>query len=293
MTDSALLSFILLGLSICAVWIRGIAIGGQGVVIPAWLPLFLVAVGTAFMSHIIDWRAIIALAALAGICTWSMRESRPILSDLLAGVAALLALALALHVLPGFDNPVVVSQVHLSGKAAPFTQYANFDKGSAGLLLLAFYCRRAATLSEWRSVLTTTALAAIATGTAVIACALAIGYAAPEAKLPAFALTFLSVNLLFTCVAEEAFFRGLLQERMTRTIAAYPMLRWVPIVASATVFGAAHFAGGPSLVVLATIGGIGYSLAYAATRRVEAAILTHFGANAIHFFGFTYPHLQA
>ncbi len=155
-----------------------------------------------------------------------MRESRPILSDLLAGVAALLALALALHVLPGFDNPVVVSQVHLSGKAAPFTQYANFDKGSAGLLLLAFYCRRAATLSEWRSVLTTTALAAIATGTAVIACALAIGYAAPEAKLPAFALTFLSVNLLFTCVAEEAFFRGLLQERMTRTIAAYPMLRW-------------------------------------------------------------------
>ncbi len=44
-------------------------------------------------------------------------------------------------------------------------------------------------------------------------------------------------------------------------------------------------------VVVATLSGLGYSIAYAATRRIEAAVLTHFGVNAIHFFGFTYPHL--
>ena len=68
-------------------------------------------------------------------------------------------------------------------------------------------------------------------------------------------------------------------------------LQWVAVVASSLLFGVAHFAGGAPYVVLATIAGVGYSLVYARTRLIESAIVTHFGVNAIHFFGFTYPHL--
>lgn len=211
---------------------------------------------------------------------------------LLSGIAALLALALALHFVPGFNNPVIVEAFRVSEDAAPFTQYANFDKGAAGLLLLVFFCQRVTDWNGWRRLAAPTFIAAAATAAAVIIVALANGYVRPDPKLPAFTLAFLSVNLLFTCVAEEAFFRGLLQERLVRRLAAQPHYRWVPVVASSALFGAAHFAGGPALVLLATIGGVGYSLVYAATRRIEAAVLTHFAVNAVHFFGFTYPHLQ-
>ncbi|MBB5608953.1 MULTISPECIES: type II CAAX prenyl endopeptidase Rce1 family protein [unclassified Janthinobacterium] len=44
--------------------------------------------------------------------------------------------------------------------------------------------------------------------------ALAIGFVKPDVKLPDITLQFLLVNLLLTCVAEEAFFRGLLQGRI-------------------------------------------------------------------------------
>jgi membrane protease YdiL (CAAX protease family) len=33
----------------------------------------------------------------------------------------------------------------------------------------------------------------------------------------------------------------------------------------------------------------GYASAFAVTRRIEAAILTHFAFNAVHFVAFTYP----
>jgi uncharacterized protein len=57
------------------------------------------------------------------------------------------------------------------------------------------------------------------------------------------------------------------------------------------LFGLAHIAGGIVYVGLATIAGIGYSIVYLRTRRIESAIVTHFAVNAVHFFGFTYPHL--
>jgi hypothetical protein len=83
----------------------------------------------------------------------------------------------------------------------------------------------------------------------------------------------------------------LIQERITRALAAYPRWRWVAVAASALLFGAAHGAGGALYAALATVAGLGYALAYATTRRVEAAVLTHFIVNAVHFLGFTYPHL--
>jgi membrane protease YdiL (CAAX protease family) len=57
-------------------------------------------------------------------------------------------------------------------------------------------------------------------------------------------------NLLFTCVAEEALFRGFLQQG----IAAHSR-RWLGVLVASLLFGAAHLAGGPLLVLFAALAG--------------------------------------
>jgi len=283
-----LLTFILLGLSICAVWIPNIALG-HGFSVPLWALLLAAATASGLASGALGWIAVIALTLLIAASVLSQRLESRISRTTFTIVAALIALALALHRVPGFNNPTVIDGVRLTESASPFTQYANFDKGAAGLILLVFFCQRVTSMQDRRRIAAPTLMAMGLTALAVIACALVARYVAFDPKLPTFALTFLAINLLFTCVAEEAFFRGLLQERLTRALA--PRWQWIAIGVSAVLFALAHFAGGMLYVALATIAGLGYALVYGATRRIESAVLTHFAVNAIHFFGFTYPHL--
>lgn len=282
------LAFALLGLAICSVWAPNVPLGA-GRTVPAWLPLFLAAAVGGLASGILTVSAIPALTLLV-LSGWAaQRLGRRWMRALATVVCALLALALAVHVIPGFHNPIVVGDVRLSEDSAPYSLKANFDKGAAGLILLAFFAQRIERLEEMRRLLVPTAIAAVTTTVAIMALALAIGYVRPEPKLPSFTLAFLAANLLITSAMEEAFFRGLIQERLMRALAARPSLRCLPIAASSALFGLAHAAGGPVLMLLATLAGVGYSLAYAKTRRIEVAVLTHFTVNVVHFFGFTYP----
>ena len=57
---------------------------------------------------------------------------------------------------------------------------------------------------------------------------------------------------------------------------------------TAVLFGLAHLPGGIDYVMLATVAGIGYGWSYYRTGHIEAAILTHFTLNALHFLLFTY-----
>jgi len=282
------LTFILLGLSICAAWIPYVALG-HGLSIQPWALLLAAAMASGLAYGVLGWTALIALMLLIAASVLSQRLNSRTSRTAFTVIAALIALALALHWVPGFNNPMIVEGVRLTEAALPFTQYANFDKGAAGLVLLAFFCHRITSVQEWRRLAAPTLLATGLTALAAMACALSTGYVDFDPKLPTFAPTFLAVNLLFTCVAEEAFFRGLLQERLARALAS--RWQWLAIAVSSVLFGLAHFAGGMLHVALATIAGLGYALVYGATRRIESAVLTHFAVNAIHFFGFTYPHL--
>ena len=100
----------------------------------------------------------------------------------------------------------------------------------------------------------------------------------------------MAINLLLTCVFEEALFRGVIQDRLARMVADRPRWTWLPLSTASLLFGLAHAGGGPVLIVVASIAGVGYGLAYAITGRIEAAIVAHFTLNSIHFLGFTYPY---
>jgi membrane protease YdiL (CAAX protease family) len=283
------ITFGLLALSICAVWIPPIPLGKRFDV-PAWQLLFVAAIASGLAAGYLTWPALPALAFLGIVAYLAERTAASRVQRIVFGaLTAVTALALALHRLPGFANPVLIADAKFSPDAAPFTQYANFDKAAAGLIILAWLCKRATTAEAWKVVWRRTWPVVAATTAIVIVAAVIMGYTRFDPKLPTYAPTFLAINLLFTCVAEEAFFRGFLQERLATTLNGLRFGGFIAIASSGLLFGVVHAAGGVSYVMFATLAGFGYAYAYACVRRVEAPIITHFVVNAVQFVGFTYP----
>lgn len=51
-------------------------------------------------------------------------------------------------------------------------------------------------------------------------------------------------NLFFTCVSEEALFRGIIQRHLERSLNRFRNGAWLALGAAAVCFGLAHFGGG-------------------------------------------------
>lgn len=287
-----LITFGLLGLSICTSWLEPVQVGKRFSV-PFWLLPFIGALIAGLAESYLSWPALVGLGAFGMIAHAAARPEANRLQRILSvSLTTFLALALALHLLPGFHNPVLIANMKFSSDAAPFTQYANFDKAATGLILLAFLTNRSRTWNEWRETLRRVVPFAMVTTTVVIAAAIAAGYVKPNPKLSWYTPAFLVTNLLFVCVAEEAFFRGLIQERLGKSLADVPFGAVIAVISSAVLFGAAHLAGGLAYAGIATLAGLGYAWSYAVAKRIEAPILVHFTLNAVHFIGFTYPRIE-
>jgi membrane protease YdiL (CAAX protease family) len=275
-----LITFVLLALAISAVWFR----------FPLWAGLFIAAIVGGLVAGVLQPLALVALTVFGGVAYLAGGAASKPLRIVCGVLTGLLALALAMHKLPGFSNPVVIAGAVLSPGAAPFTQYSNFDKGAVGLILLAFICGRVASWREFGDVLKKTWPVLLVTVAAVMGFAMAAGFVRPDFKLPQVTPLFLAVNLFFTVVAEEAFFRGFLQARLASALGDVRHGQWIAVACSALLFGAAHLAGGPLYAALAFIAGLGYAVAYQRTQRIEAAIIVHIALNAVHFIAFTYPY---
>jgi membrane protease YdiL (CAAX protease family) len=285
------LPFVLLALAIVLVWVPTWRIGD--VALPPWTLAFVAAciAGVVAVPRVLDPPAIAALIGLAALAGWTTVAPRR--RGAIMTLAALFALLISVHLLPGFHAPVLFSGERLTPDAARFVLALNFDKGAAGLLLLAAFCARARSWREFASQVPAIALAAVATAAVSIGIALAAGYVRFEPKWNAEAPDFLLVNLFFTCVGEEAFSRGMIQEGLMRLADRRPQRAWtwLAVAASTLLFGLAHAGGGAIWTLVATIAGLGYALIYARTRTIEGAILVHFTLNAAHFLVFTYPRL--
>ena len=282
-------AYTLLGLSILAVWLPPLRLWSM--LVPTWPSLYLIAIACALAAQVLEWVALVPILALAALCWLACTTDRRVLALVSTACAVVLALAMALHVVPGFHNPRLYYGVRFSDDSTAFTSYLNFDKASAGLFLLAAFSRRISTRRDAGTTLARTAVASLSTACVVLAIAYLLGSIAFAPKLPPLWAAFLAANLLFTCVAEEAFFRGFLQERIAQLRGESIVLAVVAVVSSAALFGLVHLGAGPAQASLAGIAGLGYALAYQWTRRIEAAIAAHFVLNAAHFIFFTYPYI--
>ena len=292
------LPFLLLALAVASAWLPSIRLGATRV--PPWTGLLALSVAAGFADGTLAPVAVGAIAGLCALAAIAVRTPPGWGRCAMVALTALAALAISLHAVPGFARPVVIDHVALTPDAVPFTLVLSFDKAAAGLVLLAAFCRPAAGERRGpgaRTVRHRTVAAVVAVPAAVLALGAALGLTRFEPHWPAGAVVFLVANLLFTCVAEEAFFRGLIQESLLRVAhgASRPGTRaaWriTAIVVSTALFVLSHGRFDARWGVVLTAAGLGYGLAQASTRRIEASIATHFAVNAAHFLLFAYPAL--
>lgn len=279
-------AYVLLVLSIGAAWLPPLRIRSLSIML--WPAVYAASVLAAWHEGFLDWRAVIALAALVGLAL-AVRRMQGAPRWIAFALLLVLSAALALHLVPGFRNPVVMA-MRFSQDASPFIQYLNFDKGSVGLVLVALLAPASrAPRTDWAR---ETLAAFVGTTVVVLSVAAVIGVVRFDPKLPAVTPTFLVINLFLTCVAEEAMFRLLVQDPLQGPRPDHRR-RMMAVAVTGLLFGLAHAAGGPSMFVVATLAGVGYAAVYAKTGRIESAILVHFGLNATHFLLFSYPALRA
>jgi membrane protease YdiL (CAAX protease family) len=255
----------------------------------SWMVPGALALAFAFVSGLIDHRAALGLLAFAAACIAANRARG--LPAAVAAHAIMVAIGagLFLHLMPGFDNPRVIGEVVIGHDALPYSKFLNFDKGLAGLFLLGLYAPDRVACDKgirhvpgmlWRLAVTVVV---------VMALSFAIGYVRWDPKLPVFWPIWTWSMVILTAMPEEAAFRAVLQTGIARRFDAAPPA--AAIVVAGLLFGIAHLAGGPGLVLLATVAGIGYGWVYASTGSIGLAILTHAGLNAMHLLFFTYPAL--
>lgn len=255
---------------------------------PVALGLLVMAALAGLASGLVAPTGLIVLAVFAAACAIHGRERPSIaLWFALATAAALMFL----HVAPGFDGLRVIGPERI-GSGAEYEKWIALDKVGAGILLLAL----ALPVIHRRGGL---GGALGRAGPVIVGTAIGVPFLAFVAGLLGWDVTpdgfilWAIFNLLTVCLPEEALFRGLLQTRLVREAASRGLSAHLAIVASAVIFGLAHAPGGPALILASSIAGLGYGYAYWIAGRIEAAILCHFGLNAVHYLFFTYPYPAA
>lgn len=205
----------------------------------------------------------------------------------LAWVALFLTpLLLALHAVPGFTKTTIYGPSTLSDSSIPYTLNANIDKAFGALLIL--FCFRYSLNYKFEVSTKGIILAKAAAGITTLFC---LGYLLGirfDPKFGQLTLAFIFFNLFITCVAEESFFRLLIQRYFfLKTSNAL-----FAILGSSFLFTLAHFHTGPGAIErlsLIFLAGLLYAWTFQKTNSLLVAILCHFMVNFIHFSLFVYP----
>src|SRR5687768_3359593 len=101
----------------------------------SWIAGVSATILAGYVAGLLDGPAGLAFVLLA-FALWRCRAHTGWARAGYGAVVAAVSMLLALHLAPGFRNPVVIRDVVLSPGAVGYTQYANVDKGLAGVLIV-------------------------------------------------------------------------------------------------------------------------------------------------------------
>ena len=233
--------------------------------------------------------AVISALTLAVLIGLSRHENK-IIRCINATLMTFLTLLLYMHKVPGFHNLKVWHAIRISENSAPVTMFLNFDKPLFGVLYLLFFADELTFHGRFRDFFSWVVKSIIPLLSLIIPLGLAIKFIAFDPKITAHYPLWAVNNLLLVCVGEELFFRGYVQRGLCTVLSKSIFGWWLGVGITSVLFGAAHFSGDVGYVVLATISGFFYGLAYAKTKTIEASIIVHFILNSIHFLLFSYPY---
>ncbi|MCQ3002090.1 CPBP family intramembrane metalloprotease [Pseudomonas syringae] len=225
------------------------------------------------------------LLVMAGICVTQFSQRTIVCFG--HGLFIALAFGLAIHWLPGFFSERVIAAQRLSPEAAPFSMYFYLDKPLIGFWIV-LACPWLLPAIPARRALKTAVLTLLGTSAVCMTLAVMLGVTGWSPKWPAQGVLWLLNNLLLVTLTEELFFRAYLQGGFQRLLQRFPYGPTLALFAASALFGLAHLGSGWQWALLAGIAGTGYGLAYR-FGGLQAAVVTHFGLNLLHFSLFTYP----
>ncbi|TRX60605.1 CPBP family intramembrane metalloprotease [Fulvivirga sp. M361] len=189
----------------------------------------------------------------------------------------------------GFHNYKYLDKVIVSDGASPYSLYLNLDKAMIGIFIIGFGLQERKPISI--ALIKRVVINLLLMCTLFLFLTMLLGYTRFEPKLPYFTPVWVFTNLFFTCMAEEALFRKLIQQKIYASL-TFKYRSQISVLIASVIFGLAHFNGGPIYVILSTLAGLFYGHIYFKTNRTESAILLHFTFNLVHLLLFTYPSLS-
>jgi membrane protease YdiL (CAAX protease family) len=283
------LPFILLLTAVLGLWVHR----------NVWIAALAAAVIAGIFTGALHWLAAVWILLLAALAIAYVRvralpatPNKAFLQTAVGLAFFIYALAMGLALLPGFHRVVLAQPVVLSPGAVPHGISVGFPKVATGIIILGLI--NPLLVQSWRElgrVLARALPVFLITAAVGMAVVLLMGYTSFAPKWTALFLLFAPINLFFTCLSEEAFFRGFVQHEIARIGSNRALSAGIALVIGAILFGLAHFGGGTNYAIAAAVAGLGYGWAFMRTQRIEAAMAVHFGVNAVHFLLFTYPRL--
>ncbi|OZG71736.1 hypothetical protein BTA51_19030 [Hahella sp. CCB-MM4] len=199
------------------------------------------------------------------------------------------SLALAMHLVPGFHNEVLYQSQGISSSSLPFTLKAGLDKAIAAIVILSLMQGR---LLHWKAgEFIQRDLPIMAAGISTV---FIVGYVLGiklDIKFGELTLAFAFFNLFVTCLAEEAFFRLLIQDTLWSVI-KHRYAGLIAFAVSAILFTLAHFHTGPGAaerMLLILLAALLYAGVYWRSRHYLTSVTAHFSLNILHLTFFTYP----
>ena len=208
-------------------------------------------------------------------------------------IVLLSCFGLVMTPVPGVHHWDILKRAYLTDDAIPYSMFFNYEKSLIGLFFIWFSAYSLANGGKWKPVLKTGVLCGIAAIVILLPLSLLLGYVKFELKLSTLFYIWALNNLIFVSIAEEALFRGMIQQTLSQWWQNYKIGKWIALIIASILFGAAHFKGGYKYMLLAGVAGIVYGYAYMKTKKIESSVLTHFMVNATHFVFFTYPALAS
>lgn len=280
-------SFALLGLSIILIWLkRGIA---------WWTIPYIGSLAVGFYAEFLTSSAVILCGLYWLSCFFSFATMRPRLRAVSRISVIVLTFGMILHLFQGFVPWVLVSNLELGHRALPYTHYLFYDRAIMGVCIVgmgAFELIRKKNdfivllRSIWPSIL----VAIFATGSV----AAGASFIDIDFGWTYYFKLWVTTNIFFVVIAEEAIFRSLLQKPLTHIFDKWKIFDlsfgpWFALTITTAFYVLRHIYAGPTVMLFAGVSGLFYGYTYMRTRRIEACIVMHACVDSVHFLCFTYP----
>lgn len=251
------------------------------------MTLFSFTLLSALYFNYIDWLGL-TVSIIYGCCCYSFSFTKKGHVNVIIGfLIFVLSTLLFLHLIPGFNNPIVIDSAQVSANAPLYNLYINFDKALVGFFLL-IHVVKSPRNPSYEKYLLVFASISLSYGVAILL-AVTTGMIEYDFKIPNYFLSWVLINLFITVYAEEAFFRGFVQPSISSCINDNKWKEFVVVISSGLLFGLAHYSGGAIYVLIASILGCAYAFGYMKTGNILVPISGHFIFNLMHFTVFTYP----